>query len=59
MYYWRCCGKEHKCASLEQARLELEKHEQEVHKGRPVGAFGKYIAPPSLRSGAGAPAPSA
>jgi len=55
-YYWRCpsCApdEQHPCASLEEARKELEKHEREVHKGRPVGVFGKYFAPPSasLRS---------
>lgn len=44
IYYWYCpaCKDFEKkiASSLPGARIELEKHEQEKHKGKQVGTFG-------------------
>ena len=46
LYYWFCpkCGIEETLAqmpTLHDAHLELEKHEEEKHKGKPIGNFGQ------------------
>lgn len=45
IFYWYCpsCGKKETYAeavSLNEAKIELEKHEVEKHKGKQVGTFG-------------------
>lgn len=42
-YYWKCedCKLLQKASSLQDAKEQLEKHEVEFHKGKPIGAFGK------------------
>lgn len=45
IYYWYCptCGKDKtytEVPSSKEALAELEKHEKEHHKGKPIGNFG-------------------
>jgi hypothetical protein len=45
IYYWYCPAcklfEHQKADSIPGARLKLEEHEKEKHKGKPVGTFGK------------------
>jgi hypothetical protein len=39
--YWSCCNlPETEVPSIEKARRQLELHEKEFHKGKPLGRFG-------------------
>jgi hypothetical protein len=40
-YYWKCCeDKENPATSWDNARSQLEEHEKEKHKGKPIGTIG-------------------
>ena len=48
IYYWYCpiCGKDKTYVeglkSIHEAKIELEKHETELHKKKLIGNFGVY-----------------
>ena len=42
-YYCYCsnCDYAEKAKSISDAKVKIELHEKEVHKGKPIGTFGK------------------